>query len=177
MDVIDLCMDDSPEKRPKATSTLKSSVKSASGSNKSTDTPRVPPIRVVNLASLQNIKIVRPEPIRQSRRKSTHHIKNNSDTNVEIIETKTVVASNKANKKFPTTSSILNSVQVQQSNGGKIVTKLKFQRPNYELMRRVSFLRVCAEYMLKELGINNVNLGENQSIVMLKSQYLQNKNK
>lgn len=143
---------------------------------------KVAPIRVVNLASLQDIKIVnKTMPIRQNRRKSVHQVRSNSDEQIEFIEsrtdlsnddnsTSTIASSSNSTirKSFPSTSK-----KISPEKKGRDIRSVK--RPNEVLMKRVAFLRVCAEYMLKELNIHNVVLGENQSLEMLKDQYKQKK--
>lgn len=173
MEVIDLCEDETTGK-PK----IKLPPKSKTGEQKAEQIPRVPPIRVVNLASLQKIKVINPAPIRSiSRRKSVLQLKPNTDANVEFIEP----VPTKMNA--PCTSNVkrnnVNSFRGTQPISIPIqsTAKPKVQRPNSELMKRVAFLRVCAEYMLKELGVKNVPINDNNSLQTLKAQYFQNKGK
>lgn len=169
MEVIDLCEDESTGK-PK----IKLPPKSKTDEEKAEQIPRVPPIRVVNLASLQKIKVVNPAPIRSiSRRKSVLHLKPNTDENIEFIEP----VPTKMNA--PSTSNVkrVGSVRGTQPISILSTTKSKVQRPNSELMKRVAFLRVCAEYMLKELGVKNVPINETQTLQTLKIQYFKNKGK
>lgn len=163
MEVIDLCEDEITG-RPR----IKLPPKSKTDKQKAEQIPRVPPIRVVNLASLQKIKVVNPTSIRStSRRKSVLQLKPNTDANVEFIE--------------PSTSNVKRVSSFRGTQPTSIpmqsIAKPKVQRPNLELMKRVAFLRVCAEYMLKELGVKNVPINETQSLQTLKAQYLQNKGK
>lgn len=143
---------------------------------------KVAPIRVVNLASLQDIKVVNKEmPIRQSRRKSVHQVRSNSDEQMEFIESRTELSNDdNSNSTIASSSNSTTTTTFRKSfpstSAKKISPKKKGRetRPNESLMKRVAFLRVCAEYMLKELQINNVELGENQSLEMLKAQYMRN---
>lgn len=162
----------------------------ARNGQESDEVRKVAPIRVVNLASLQDIKVVNREmPNRPNRRKSIHQVRSSSDEQMEFIEsrqelsnddnsTSTIASSSNSasatattafRKSFPSTSitSTMKKVSPKKNIGHET-------RPNENLMRRVALLRVCAEYMLKELNINNVELGENQSLEMLKAQYLRN---
>lgn len=171
MEVIDLCEDESTGKPQ-----IKLPPKSKTDEQRAKQIPRVPPIRVVNLASLQKIKVVNPAQIRStSRRKSVLQLKPNTDTYVQFIEP----VPTKMNA--PSTSNVkrVNSFRGTQTTSIPMQTtaKPKVQRPNSELMKRVAFLRVCAEYMLKELGIKNVPINETQSLQTLKAQYFQNKGK
>lgn len=169
MEVIDLCEDECTGKPQ-----IKLPPKSKPDERKTEQIPRVPPIRVVNLASLQKIKVVNPAPMRTtSRRKSVLQLKPNTDANVEFIEP----VSTKMNA--PSTSNVkrVNSFRGTRPTSvpiRSIVCNPKGQRPNTELMKRVAFLRVCAEYMLKELGVKNVSINEKQTFQTLKAQYLQN---
>lgn len=145
---------------------------------KDTEERKVSPIRVVNLASLQNIKIVNKEmPIRQSRRKSVHQVRSNSDEQIVFIETQNELSNGDSSTTSTTASSSNSAIAPRRSlptATKKPSPKKKSQetRPNENLMKRVALLRVCAEYMLKELQIDNVIFGENQSLEMLTSQYL-----
>lgn len=118
--------------------------------------PRVPPIRVVKLASLQNPQILTSstDTSRTTRRKAMHQVKQIESDQMVFIE------SNSNDGSGNSTPS--NSIR-------------KKNRPNLQLMKRIAFLRVCAEYMLKELQIKNVSFGENQSLEMIKAQYLDSK--
>lgn len=144
----------------------------------STEERKVSPIRVVNLASLQNIKIVNKEmPIRQSRRKSVHQVRSNSDEQIVFIETQNELSNGDSSPTSTIASSSNSAIAPRRSlpiATTKSSSKKKSQeaRPNENLMKRVALLRVCAEYMLKELQIDNVIFGENQSLEMLTSQYL-----
>lgn len=142
---------------------------------------KVAPIRVVNLASLQNIKIVNRElpATRQSRRKSMHQVRSNSEEQIEFIESHTEL-SNDDNSNSTIASSSNSTTQFRRSfpmTPRKASPKKMSRetRTNENLMKRVALLRVFAEYMLKELQINNVVFGENQSLEMLKAQYLREK--
>lgn len=148
----------------------------------SPDERRVAPIRVVNLASLRDIKIVRKDmPARQSRRKSVHQVRSNGDEQIEFIES-SVEPNNDTSSSSSTAASSSNSVttirKTHHTVNLKRTTANKLRsiesRPNSDLMRRVALLRVCAEYMLNELQIKNVVFGENQSLEMLKAQYIKN---
>lgn len=147
----------------------------------SPDERRVAPIRVVNLASLQDIKIVSKDmPTRQSRRKSVHQVRSNSDDQIEFIESRIELNTDTSSSNSTIASSSSNSVTAirksSQTSNHKRTTANKLssieQRPH--LMKRVALLRVCAEYMLNELQIKNVEFGENQSLEMLKAQYIRN---
>lgn len=141
---------------------------------------RVAPIRVVNLASLQDIKIVRNKmPARQSRRKSVHQVRSSSDEQIEFIESRAEPSNG------TTSSTIASSSNATPANRRSLPTTLKRTtarkiggpnetRPNADLMKRVALLRVCTEYMLNELQVKNVVFGENQSLEMLKAQYTRN---
>lgn len=140
------------------------------------DVRKVAPIRVVNLASLQNIKVVNKEaPTRQSRRKSVHQVRSNSDEQIEFIdESHTEVNNDDSSSSLATSSSNSTTFHKAPNAVRGIRTarrKGRETRPNENLMRRVALLRVCAEYMLKELQINNVTFGVNQPLEMLKAQY------
>lgn len=149
---------------------------------------KVAPIRVVNLASLQDIKIVNREtPIRPSRRKSVHQVRSSSDEQMEFIESRqelsnddnsTSTVASSSNSATATTAFRRSRPSTNVTSTMKKVSPKKNigheTRPNENLMRRVALLRVCAEYMLRELNINNVEFGENQSLEMLKAQYLRN---
>lgn len=149
----------------------------------SPDKRRVTPIRVVNLASLQDIKIVRNDmPMRQSRRKSVHQVRTTQDDQLEFIESR-IELNNDTSSSNSTIASSSNSVtatrksypsssNLKRSAASKV--RINGTRPNAELMKRVAMLRVCAEYMLNELQVKNVEFGENQSLEMLKAQYLRN---
>lgn len=162
------------------------------------DERRVAPIRVVNLASLQDIKVVSKEmpAIRQSRRKSVHHVRSNSEDQIEFVEShidlnKDTSGSNSpvastSNSKTTTRKSqpihhVTNNSNFKRtptnkpSSGSSSSGRIgKEPRPNADLMKRVALLRVCAEYMLNELQVKNVVFGENQSLEMLKAQYMRN---
>lgn len=145
--------------------------------DKPKDVRKVTPIRVVNLASLQDIKVVSqkemPSRIRPNRRKSVHQVRSNSDDQIEFIESSnddsnsTAASSSNsatmARKSMPTT--------LKRTSPKK---KVNETRPNEALMKRVALLRVCAEYMLGRLQVKNVSFGENQSLEMLKAQYMRN---
>lgn len=146
---------------------------------------KVAPIRVVNLASLQDIKVVNREmPIRISRRKSSHQLRSNSDDQMEFIETRNELSNDdNSNSTIASSSNSTTATTFRKSfpNTIKKVSPKKRSadekpetRPNENLMKRVALLRVCAEYMLKELEINNVQFGENHSLEMLKAQYMRN---
>lgn len=155
------------------------------------DERRVAPIRVVNLASLQDIKVVSKEmpAIRSSRRKSVHQVRSNSDDQIEFIESRVEVNNDTSGSNSPVASTS-KSVTTRRSQPIHHVTNdsnpkrtstnkpsssariCKEPRPNADLMRRVALLRVCAEYMLNELQVKNVVFGENQSLEMLKAQYM-----
>lgn len=144
-------------------------------SDETKDVRKVTPIRVVNLASLQDIKVVKKDmPTRQSRRKSVHQVRSNSDDQIEFIESSNDEMSNS------TIASSSNSAQMQNNklpNAFKRTSPKKKSletRPNESLMKRVALLRVCAEYMLGRLQVKNVSFGENQSLEMLKAQYMRN---
>lgn len=144
-------------------------------SDETKDVRKVTPIRVVNLASLQDIKVVKKDmPTRQSRRKSVHQVRSNSDDQIEFIESSNDEMSNS------TIASSSNSAQMQHNklpNAFKRTSPKKRSletRPNESLMKRVALLRVCAEYMLGRLQVKNVSFGENQSLEMLKAQYMRN---
>lgn len=147
------------------------------------DERKVAPIRVVNLASLQNIKVVRNEmparESRQNRRKSVHQVLSHSDDTIEFIESHTEL-SNDDNSSSTIASSSNSatahrkSLPVTMKKTSTTAKKVNEARPNENLMRRVALLRVCAEYMLKELQVKNVVFGENQSLEMLKVQYVRN---
>lgn len=173
----------------------------------SPDERRVAPIRVVNLASLQDIKVVSKEmpAVRQSRRKSMHQVRSNSEDQMEFIESQIDLNNDTSGSSSPkASSSSSNSVTITRkslptqlhhttnisnikrtianklnSSGGGVGGSgggsgriSKESRPNSDLMKRVALLRVCAEYMLNELEIKNVSFGENQSLEMLKAQYM-----
>lgn len=151
--------------------------------DKNGEVRKVAPIRVVNLASLQNIKIINKElPMtRQSRRKSVHRVRSNRDEQIEFIESQTE-SSNDDNSNSTIASSSNSTAPFRRSfsitERRSLPKKLSGEtRPNEDLMKRVALLRVFAEYMLKELQINDVLLGENQSLEMLKAQYLRNVNR
>lgn len=140
---------------------------------------KVAPIRVVNLASLQDIKVVNKEmPIRQSRRKSVHQVRSNSDEQMEFIESRNELSND--DNSSSTIASSSNSTTTFRKSFPTITKTIspkkkgRETRPNECLMKRVALLRVCAEHMLKELQINNVVFGENQSLEMLKAQYVRN---
>lgn len=146
------------------------------------DERRVAPIRVVNLASLRDIKIVKKDmPTRQSRRKSVHQVRSNSDEQIEFIESR-IELTNDTSSSNSTVASSSNSVAaIRKTQEPVSLKRLKANklssmepRPNSDLMKRVALLRVCAEYMLNELQIKNVVFGENQSLEMLKAQYMRN---
>lgn len=124
---------------------------------------RVAPIRVVNLASLQDIKVVKKQTmLRPSRRKSIHQIRENSDDEIQFIES--------------STNGSLASISTAATHNPIAKKRVKTSedaRPNDNLMKRVALLRVCAEYMLEELQIKNISFGENQSLEMLQAQYVQ----
>lgn len=143
---------------------------------------RVAPIRVVNLASLQDIKVISEEmPARISRRKSVHQVRSNSDDQIEFIESQAEL-SNDDNSTSTIASSSNSANAFRKSVPGNVkrtsATRIGRQeiRPNenLNLMKRVALLRVCAEYMLNELNVENVIVGENQSLEMLKAQYFRN---
>lgn len=169
------------------------------------DERRVAPIRVVNLASLQDIKVISKEmpAIRQSRRKSMHQVRTNSDDQMEFIESRIESHKDTSGSNSPVASTSTSSIPVirkslpsshslnnsnfkrtiklgNSSSGGGVVggggkgSITKEPRPNADLMKRVALLRVCAEYMLNELQIKNVAFGENHSLEMLKAQYMRN---
>lgn len=145
------------------------------------DVRKVAPIRVVNLASLQNIKVVnnKETPLRQNRRKSMHQVRPSGDDQIEFIESHADL-SNDDNSSSTIASSSNSTATLRKSlpsTTKKISPRKKFSRetrPNESLMKRVALLRVCAEYMLEELNIHNVVFGENQSLEMLKAQYIRN---
>lgn len=134
---------------------------------------KVAPIRVVNLASLQDIKVVKKAmPTRQNRRKSVHQVRPNEDEQIEFIESNTEI-SNDDDASSATVASSSNSITFHKTTMPNTVKRKKGRetRTNEFLMKRVALLRVCAEYMLDELGISGVSLGENQSLEKLKAQY------
>lgn len=139
---------------------------------------KVAPIRVVNLASLQNIKIVSKEmPTRQNRRKSVHQVRTNSDDQLEFIESQTELSNDDSSSTIASSSNSATTNRRSLPGNLRRTTANKIGRetkPNESLMKRVALLRVCAEYMLTELQIKNVIFGENQSLEMLKAQYLRN---
>lgn len=164
------------------------------GTISSPDERRVAPIRVVNLASLQDIKVVSKEmpAVRPSRRKSVHQVRSNSDDQIEFIESRVEVSNDTSGPDSPV-ASVSNPVTTTRrslpihpvpntSNSKRTSTNKpsssgrigKEPRPNADLMKRVALLRVCAEYMLNELQVKNVVFGENQSLEMLKAQYMRN---
>lgn len=190
MDVIDLCEDEPMAKQTPRVPSVKITLKPNLSATIAQEPPRVPPIRLVNISTLKEVKVVRPEQPaqcqRQSRRKSIHHVKANTDANMHFIEPKTVsnapVTRNRSlpNSKISPPKAIAHahaSSTQQPYVVRKSLPRSSSPRPNFELMSRVAFLRVCSEYMLKELGVHNVNFGENQSLEMLKAQYVQNKAK
>lgn len=141
------------------------------------DERKVAPIRVVNLANLQNIKVINKEgPIRQNRRKSIHHVRPSGDEQIEFIET-LGIADNSDSSIASSSNSTATLRKSFPSTSKKILPQRKTRtetRPNESLMKRVALLRVCAEYMLNEINIKNVVFGENQSLEMLKAQYMRN---
>lgn len=152
------------------------------------------------MASLQDIKVVSKEmpAVRQSRRKSVHQVRSNSDDQMEIIESSVELNNDTSGSNSPiasTSNSVTatrkslpspqfttnisnfkrttaNKLSISSSSSG--ASRSKEPRPNADLMKRVALLRVCAEYMLNELQIKNVVFGENQSLEMLKAQYMRN---
>lgn len=193
MDVIDLCDDDETTNEPKSKTqkiAVITKLKANSMQKKSLEPkqpPRVAPIRVVNLASIQDIRVVNKEKeSKHNRRKSAHQIRRNTDDSIEFIteapkpstitqhSTEINSDSNSSSTHTSSSSFLKNPLPVRKPS---IKRNKLLGRPNEELMRRVAFLRVCTEYMLKELRINNVVFGENQSLQMLKAQYAQAKQK
>lgn len=142
----------------------------------------IPPIRVVNLANLQTIKVVRNDvPPRPNRRKSVHQPRSSSDDPVEFIESpiesndetsgsNSTMASSSSNIVTPVRKLQRTHSNLRRTMDKQVSTDKK--RPNANLMKKVALLRVCAEYMLNILHIKNVDFGENQSLEMLKAQYL-----
>lgn len=142
---------------------------------------KVAPLKIslVNLATLQDIKKINKglQP-RQSRRKSVHQVRSNSDEQIEFIESRMELA-NDDNSNSTIASSSNSATAVRKSfptTAKKVITMKRGQetRPNESLMKRVALLRVCAEYMLNELHVKNILFGENHSLEMLKAQYIRN---
>lgn len=160
---------------------------------------KVAPIRVVNLASLQNIKVVKYDVApRQNRRKSVHQVRSYSDEPIEFISlsndgssdsttastSKSAIPSTSksaiASTSYSAIASTSKSIPVHRSQLKKKSPPLitdKETRPNDRLMKRVALLRVTTEYMLKELNIENARIGENPSLELLKSNYHQSMKK
>lgn len=190
MDVIDLCEeDDEVSNQSTSTQPKQSKIKPKGDIG---DAPKVPPIRVVNLASLQKVpRVVCVEPPidpRQNRRKTIHNPKANADAAIEIIDTKlaqkirvaktplinglsTAAASAAASTSQPEPSTSTKPIFIKS-----LKQRTSYVRRNDELMRRVAFLRVCAEYMLRNLDMHDIKLGETQSLKLIMDQYNAAKN-
>lgn len=184
MDVIDLCEEDD-EFSIQSTSALPKQSKIKTKGEVS-GPPKVPPIRVVNLASLQKTpRVVCVEPPadpQKSRRKTIHNPKANADAAIEIIHPNTKlpqkirISCGPLINGLPTASSAsTNQPEPSTSTKPIFIKSLKqrtsYVRRNYELMRRVAFLRVCAEYMLRNLDMHEIKLGETQSLKLIMEQY------
>lgn len=192
MDVIDLCDDDDDQTtvQPNTPTCSKNIIKSEKDCGaKSNEAPRVPPIRVVNLASLQTApRVITVEPTKDSqpnRRKSIHQTLPHAN-NAGVV----FPAHSTANKirivrsvsnALPTASSSVSAertsavVTAPHTLRGPATSNLPRRklaaRRNDELMKRVAFLRVCAEYMLRDLDMPNISLGEDPSLKVLMAQY------
>lgn len=192
MDVIDLCDDDDDQPSVQSNSpALVTNIIKSENDAESNQVPKVPPIRVVNLASLQTVpRVVNVDPTKESRpnrRKSVHQtLLNDNDAVVVAPATNTTTAhkirivrnvSNtmpaaSSSPSTPRTSTFNTKPQIRSEiAAGNLQRRKTVPRRNDELMKRVAFLRVCAEYMLRDLNLPNVLLGEDPSLNVLMAQY------
>lgn len=151
------------------------------GTKSNVELRKVAPLKIslVNLSTLQDNKIVQKGMApRQSRRKSIHQVRSNSDEQIEFIESR--LESSQDDNSSSTIASSSNSASTFRKSfpttAKKVITMKRGQesQTNDNLMKRVALLRVCAEYMLTELQITNISFGENHSLEMLKAQYMRN---
>lgn len=193
MDVIDLCDDDDDQTTVQLNTPACSIniVKSEKGCGaKSNEAPRVPPIRVVNLASLQTApRVITVEPTKEyqpNRRKSIHqtlpHVNNagvvvpvqNSTANkIRIVRSvSNALPTASTSVSAQRTSAVVTATHTHRGPAASNSPRKKLvPRRNDELMKRVAFLRVCAEYMLRDLNMPNISLGEDPSLKVLMAQY------
>lgn len=207
MEVIDLCDDGNTEEPMHSNSPpIEQNITKAEDTAKPINHPKVPPIRVVNLASLQNaprIISIAPQHKLQPNRLQFVQQANASNESIQFVQNPHTKVLQKIRiirhpNQMPSTSAaaasgpiavVRQTVQAASAQSSRPhygpststytpqPARTSKDRPNDDLMRRVAFLRICAEHMLKSLDMHTITFGEKETIKTLTAQYNEAKSK